>query len=211
MLVPHTSRAPSLRGVEVARSSTLTSRSAIVRRGLPVARLERAAVDVAVRSPTCAEGVLVESVQRGFTTAVRLRACIFAMGHVAGRRRLLAITYRIEGGDRSVMERRFMRIVREAGLPRPVQNHALLIDDRRLWLDACYPGLRIAIEIDGRAYHLLAEDWEHDLDRQNMLVLDGWLVLRFTSKVICDRPDHVIAQLRAANTSRTALLVPNAG
>jgi very-short-patch-repair endonuclease len=36
------------------------------------------------------------------------------------------------------------------------------------------------IEIDGRLYHTGAEVFETDRRRQNLLVLDGWCVLRFT-------------------------------
>jgi hypothetical protein len=211
VVVDHSAAAPALSGICVTRSTTLTDRSRVIRRGLPVTKIDRSLVDYSLRSPARAEGVLTEGVQRGFTTPVRLRACIFAMGHIPRRRLLLHITHQIEGGDRSAMERRFMRLVAKAGLPKPVQNHPLVINGRRLWLDACYPGLRIAIEIDGRAYHLFAEDWENDLARQNLLMLDGWLVLRFTSRAIRDRPDEVVAQIREAIAGRRAIPVADAG
>ncbi len=68
----------------------------------------------------------------------------------------------------------------------------------RAWLDLCYPELRIAIEVDGRAYHIWTDTWERDLRRQNQLVLAGWTVLRFTAADLRHRPGQVADQVRRA-------------
>ncbi|HVE99451.1 MAG TPA: DUF559 domain-containing protein [Mycobacteriales bacterium] len=211
VLIPHGVAAPRLVGVRVTRSATLTARSHLMRRNLPVIRIERAVVGFALMRPGRARAALTAAVQRGLTTPTRLRAAIFAMGRVNGRRRLVEITCDIEGGDRSALERLFLRLLRRAGLPAPAQNYPLRLDGRQLWIDVCYPALRIAIEIDGKAYHLLSEDWEDDLDRQNLVVLDGWLVLRFTGRAIRRHPDRVAAQVAEAIRTRTSLLVALAG
>ncbi|MDI4647790.1 DNA-binding response regulator [Cohnella hashimotonis] len=52
-------------------------------------------------------------------------------------------------------------------------------------------GLRIAIELDGRGphrLHLSADEFEDELMRQNYLVLDHWLVLRFPFLMLRDKP-----------------------
>ncbi|WP_217594739.1 DNA-binding response regulator [Cohnella sp. GbtcB17] len=52
-------------------------------------------------------------------------------------------------------------------------------------------GLRISIELDGRGPHRLqisAADFEDELMRQNYLVLDRWLVLRFPFLMLRDKP-----------------------
>ena len=61
----------------------------------------------------------------------------------------------------------------------------------------------IAIELDG-SIHLQDEVRERDLPRQNDLVLLGWTVLRFSWRRFVDRPDLVIAEIRAALRSRPA-------
>src|SRR5258706_19631 len=81
------------------------------------------------------------------------------------------------GRSRSELERRLIRLARRGGLPPLVQNYPVRVGERRAWIDACWPELGVAVEIDGKAYHVLSEDWERDLDRQNDLVLDEWLVL----------------------------------
>ena len=42
--------------------------------------------------------------------------------------------------------------------------------------------IRLIIEIDGREFHTDPEVFESDRSRQNLLVLDGWRVLRFTTR-----------------------------
>ena len=58
--------------------------------------------------------------------------------------------------------------------------------------------IKLALEIDGRLYHNDSEVFETDRWRQNLLILDGWCVLRFTSSMIDERPAEVIAMVREA-------------
>ena len=64
-------------------------------------------------------------------------------------------------------------------------------------VDLAYPRWRIAIELDG-AVHLRRDVHERDLARQNDLVLEGWVVLRFTWRRYTDRPEQLIAEIRTA-------------
>ena len=61
-----------------------------------------------------------------------------------------------------------------------------------------YRKFKLAIEIDGRLYHTGAEVFESDRCRQNLPVLNGWCVLRFTSTMIEERPAEVIAMVHEA-------------
>jgi len=61
------------------------------------------------------------------------------------------------------------------------------------YADLIFRKLKLVIEIDGRLYHTGAEVFETDRRRQNLLVLDGWCVLRFTWTMIEERPEEVIA------------------
>jgi very-short-patch-repair endonuclease len=71
-------------------------------------------------------------------------------------------------------------------------------------LDFAHLGLRIAIEVDGRAFHSDRHAFEHDRWRQNALMVGGWLVLRFTWEQLSERPSEVIALIRAAVARRAA-------
>jgi very-short-patch-repair endonuclease len=65
-------------------------------------------------------------------------------------------------------------------------------------LDFASPEHRVAVEIDGWAWHHDQERFRLDRNRQNALVLAGWTVLRFTWHDLTQRPDEVVRQIRAA-------------
>jgi very-short-patch-repair endonuclease len=65
-------------------------------------------------------------------------------------------------------------------------------------LDLAFEAERVAIEVDGWAWHTDPERFRHDRQRQNALVLAGWTVLRFTWHDLTNRPAEVIAQVKAA-------------
>ena len=66
------------------------------------------------------------------------------------------------------------------------------------YLDIAFPAAKLAIEIDGRAYHDDAATFENDRWRQNDVVLAGWRVLRFTWQMLTERPQIVLATIRRA-------------
>ena len=59
-----------------------------------------------------------------------------------------------------------------------------------------FRGRKIAIEVDGFAFHTDAEVFQHDRNRQNYLVLNGWQILRFTWQDLVEHPERVIAEIR---------------
>lgn len=65
-------------------------------------------------------------------------------------------------------------------------------------VDIAFPARRVAIEIDGWAWHTDVERFRRDRRRQNTLVLAGWTVLRFTWDDLIHRPDRVVAEIRRA-------------
>jgi very-short-patch-repair endonuclease len=90
-------------------------------------------------------------------------------------------------------------LLREHSLPEPDVHHQLRGPDGRVLveLDLAYPHLRIAIELDG-AVHRERDVFERDRRRQNGIVLDGWIVLRFTWRTFVERPEEIVTQVRAA-------------
>jgi len=63
--------------------------------------------------------------------------------------------------------------------------------------------LRIAIEVDGRAFHSDRRSFERDRTRQNILALDGWLILRFTWERLSNEPQGVIKEVEVARRQAT--------
>ena len=113
------------------------------------------------------------------------------------RRVIVANMDRAEVTD-SDFELLFLALLAEAGLPTPVLHHRVMDGDRFISeVDLAFPDLRIAIELDG-GHHLHPDVRERDLTKQNDLMLNGWVVLRFTYARFRDRPAAVIAEVRAA-------------
>jgi very-short-patch-repair endonuclease len=98
----------------------------------------------------------------------------------------------------SAAERKFHRLLRDAGMTAWKANQPVVLGGSLFFLDVAFRGVKLAIELDGRLYHSGSEVFETDRWRQNLLILDGWCVLRFTSVMIDERPTDVIAMVREA-------------
>ena len=96
------------------------------------------------------------------------------------------------GKEDSELERRFGLLVRRHGLPQPVLQHEVWSGGRFIGkVDAAYPHLKLAIEVDGYEHHSSPEAFQHDRTRQNHLVALGWTVLRFTWDDVVRDPSRV--------------------
>jgi very-short-patch-repair endonuclease len=71
-------------------------------------------------------------------------------------------------------------------------------------VDLAFPDQRVAVEVDGWAWHHDAHTFRNDRRRQNGLVLAGWMVLRFTWYDLTRRGGHVVAEICAALAARAA-------
>jgi very-short-patch-repair endonuclease len=81
---------------------------------------------------------------------------------------------------------------------RGVHAQPVVLGGSLFFLDVVFRGVKLVIELDGRLYHSGSEVFETDRWRQNLLILDGWCVLRFTSAMIDERPMEVMAMAREA-------------
>ena len=61
-----------------------------------------------------------------------------------------------------------------------------------------FPDSRVAIEVDGLAFHTDTETFHHDRLRQSAISLTGWQVLRFTWLDLTEYPERVVATIRRA-------------
>lgn len=113
---------------------------------------------------------------------------------------------RIASGSRSEAEQRMAVLLKGARVGSWRANVPLRDEYGNVVaeLDFADVDLRIAIEVDGRAFHSDRRSFERDRRRQNALVVDGWLVLRFTWEQITQDPEGVIATIRAAVRQRRA-------
>jgi len=110
-------------------------------------------------------------------------------------------------GDRlalSQLEMRCHLMAQRHGLPPMVYQHMVELRGRRYYLDFAIPELRFGIEVDGFEHHSTREGFERDTRRGNLLVLEGWLILRFTWDRITRDPDGVAREILEALGSLNA-------
>jgi hypothetical protein len=104
----------------------------------------------------------------------------------------------VDSGGESRLERWFLRIVRDAGLPRPNVQMTFRSGSRVVArVDAFFPG-GLVVELAGHGTHSSRSQRQHDAQRHTELTLRGFKVLTFTYDDVRDRPDWVIARLRDA-------------
>lgn len=108
---------------------------------------------------------------------------------------LRRIAAQIGDGAAADSERALHRLLRRAGTGGWVPNYRLTVGGRTYFVDIAFPAARIAVEIDGLAYHSDADRFQDDRHRQNDLVGAGWTVLRFTWWDLETRPDYVIGRI----------------
>lgn len=145
-------------------------------------------------------------VARGLATPVDLvRAAARWRGYGAiGARRAAAL---VRAGVESPMETRLRLLIVLAGLPEPIIAQTVRRPDgrRTIRFDLSYPGLRIAIEYDGRHHAQSTEQWTHDLERREDLDTLEWRLIVVTSEGIHVEPsvtlDRIVAVLRAQGAS----------
>lgn len=112
-----------------------------------------------------------------------------------GNRQLRLLAPFIGNGADAESERRLQRLLRRAHITGWIAQLPLVAGGRRFEIDIAFPELKVAIEIDGYAYHSSHERFQRDRTKQNALIAAGWRVLRFTRADLDDRPGYVLAQI----------------
>lgn len=104
----------------------------------------------------------------------------------------------VDTGGESRLERWFLRLVREAGIERPMLQKVFRADGRTIArVDAFFPG-GLVVEVAGHGTHATRRQLQSDAQRQTELTLRGCRVVTFTYADVRDRPDWVVARLRDA-------------
>ncbi|GAB2933080.1 type IV toxin-antitoxin system AbiEi family antitoxin domain-containing protein [Rhodococcus aerolatus] len=155
--------------------------------GVPLTVLEAA---VAMRGGST---FLDRVLQRDTSLGALLRAHernLGRTGSAAAGRLLAAAT---DPGS-SAAERLLLRLLRRAG----VRGARCAYPVAGYEVDVAFPLARVAVEVDGWAFHSDAVRFGRDRVRQNVLVADGWRVLRYTWHHLNDEPDRVVAEIAAA-------------
>lgn len=99
----------------------------------------------------------------------------------------------IAAADRadSAAERLLVKLLRDAGINGWVLGYPFGL----YRIDLAFPALKVAVEVDGWAWHVDAERFRADRRKGNALVRDRWDLLRFTWHDLDGRPTESINEL----------------
>ena len=121
-----------------------------------------------------------------------------------GNKQLARLLRECRPGIEAESERRLQRLLERAGIRGWVANHPVAVGGHRFRLDVAFPELRLDVEVDGWAYHRTREQRQADAERDNLLTLAGWRVLRFTWEDVVDRPAYVRGVIGSVLAGRAA-------
>ena len=183
-------------------------------RGMPITTPARTLVDLgSVLDDGIVERALESALRRKLVTVRELES-LLALTRLRGGRAIRRVLSRRPSGAPSTesdAETLFLQLARNCGLPEPRRQYPVVLRGRRYRIDFAWLETRIAVEIDGAATHATPSALRSDLFRQNGVILDGWMVLRYTWFDIVSHPhDLVVPDLMAAWSMRGALLSPAA-
>jgi very-short-patch-repair endonuclease len=193
--VPRNSHGRTHAGCRVRRRD-LQPADVVVHRRLRVTTLALTVVEAATRRRGGAR-LMDSALQRHIALPELWRAHLRNTGRYgspAARRLLQAAA----DGARSQAERLLVKLLRDAGFTGWRTNYPI----GGYKVDVTFPGAKVAIEVDGWAFHTDEEAFQQDRKRQNIIALLGWQVLRFTWLDLAEYPDRVLAHIRSAISAR---------
>jgi hypothetical protein len=186
--------------IRVHSAQALTAEDQHAFEGIPVTAIPRTLLDFAAVSPSFLGSALDRAQRRDlldFIAIDHLLARSRGFRGVARLRSALEI-YRVPAFTRSHLERRFLSLVRRAGLPQPSMNFFVAGCE----LDAYWQAERFAVELDTYDFHGDPRAFEADRLRQEDLKLAGIEMTRVTGARMDREPEAVATRLRRLLSQR---------
>lgn len=188
-------------GLRVYRMRTLLPDEVTRMKGVPITTAARTLYDLAGCLPRRSlERAVAEAIALGRTTVAEVRAMAERQAGRRGAGRLRAV---LGPGEpprtRSEAEERFLGLVRRDGLGLPAVNSRVGGHE----IDFFWPAERLAVEVDGFAYHSSPRAFERDRRRDAEFAALGVRVVRVTWRQITEEPKAVLRRLRGALASAT--------
>lgn len=197
------SRRRRVSGVKVHRTRRLGRHDMTKIGPIPVTTPARTIIDLAtVLHPDPLEEALDDVLRRELASVERVRRRVWAVAPPGRRGRGVLLGFLAARTDRpvtdSALETRFLRLLREAGLPEPTVHHRVDRERGYAVIDFVFEPERVAAETEGYRWYGRRKRYEAGPDRQNEITLSGYLVLRFTWHDVEDHPRRTIDRVRRA-------------
>ncbi len=184
------------RGVRCHVVRNLDPRDRTTIDGIPVTSCNRTLLDLAeLLSPQRLRSTL-EAVQRRDLLDVKALKALLARSPgrrgVTPLRAALAQLHDQAPFIQSELERRFLELIRAAGLPEPQCNVVVAGE----LVDFYWPARRLVVEVDGYRFHKTRRSFEEDRRRDARLQIAEIRVVRVTHERITREADALLADLR---------------
>lgn len=196
VLAPRRSVRHRRAGLLVRRRDFCDDEVTIVDR-IPVTTPARTILDLARGAAPIRLTHLLERLEiLGLFDLTALAAVIDRHPHHAGARRLSSAieSYRPDTRTRSELERLFLALLIEAGMPAPETNRWTDLGE----LDCSWLGGRVVVELDGWTTHRTREAFERDRRRRSALAARGAIVLSFTWRQVTEEPGWIAETIAEA-------------
>ena len=167
--------------------------------GIPVTSVVRTLVDLtASLPPDWLERLVHEAVMRRLCNYDDLRSAAEGRPGDECAAAMLALVGELNGT--TPLEARWEQILRATGLPPAASQFQVAIDERVYVLDFAWPDARVALEVNGFAFHNTRDSFDRDHDKVVALQAAGWNVISATSKT---PTAHVLTALNRAISTGT--------
>ena len=182
-----------IKGVKTRRSRALAAQDVTTFRGIPITTVPRTITDLAadVSAAELARACHEAGVKHG-TTPRDVDAVMARRPRCPGGANLRRVLHGDEPVTLSALERRFLALLRDNGLPRPVTNRRA--GGRRV--DCRWPDHRLTVELDGYRYHRSRHAWEQDRRREREARARGDDFRRYTYGDVCEEAALMLRELR---------------
>jgi very-short-patch-repair endonuclease len=163
-------------------------------RGIPVTSPARTLVDLAgaLRADQLARCVH-EAMVLHHLTPQSVEKALARNPTAPGARKLRRVLRGDERVTLSRLERRFLALLRDAGLPLPETNARA----GGRCVDCRWAAQRLTVELDGYRFHASRFAWEQDRRREREAYARGDQFRRFTWEDVVERPGPILRELRA--------------
>lgn len=191
--------------LRVHRCASLHPREVTLREGIPVTTPARTLLDLArTRRAPLERAIEGAEVERIFDLTAVVDVLARHAGTSGTRRLRTAIDRHRPEPTRSELERLFLALCDDHGIPRPSVN--VRVEGKEV--DFLWRAHNLVVETDGHQHHGTRSAFERDRRRDAALTAAGRRVVRFTYRRVTDEPATVAAELSALLARPEAALRP---
>jgi hypothetical protein len=166
--------------------------------GIPTTTVARALLDIAASEPRQFERAFNEAEYRRLTDATGIAELVDRYPRARGLACVRAVICDpADGHTREDLEHTFLELLDRHGIERPALNADLELEPGR-WIrpDCMWREARLIVELDGRAAHATGSRFESDRERDRLLVLAGWRIVRITWRALATEPGRIARDVR---------------